>query len=63
MSLFTVLYLDLMLEVRRVELELKYFVDYLFCNLTAWLPCTGNGSIKTRNIGGGWIIESCDLNF
>ena len=47
---FLVLYLDLRLKVRDVKLELKILVDYLLCNLIAWLPWNDNVSIKNKNI-------------
>ena len=47
---FLVLDLKLRLKVRYLKIELKFIVGCLLCGMIAWLPCTGNGSVKIRTV-------------
>ena len=63
---FLLLDLDLRFIVRYLEVELKFLVEFtfldLFCNLIAWLPCTGNGSIKKVSEVAGFLNRSICLS-
>ena len=48
--LFLLVDLDLRLNLIYLKVELKVLVDFLFCDLIAWLPCTRDGSVKIRNV-------------